>query len=62
MKHAIIAEIPDCDFCPKSKPKKAKYDGQTRFGAWAYMCQKHWEFNGIGKLGMGLGQKLVLNK
>jgi len=42
-----------CDFCDS----KAEYDGKTKFGAWAYMCQTHFNQVGVG-LGTGKGQKL----
>lgn len=42
-----------CDFCGK----EAEYDGKTKFGPWAYMCQQCFARYGIG-LGLGRGQKL----
>ena len=49
--------MPTCDFCHKV----AGYDGQTKMGSWAYMCEEHFEMYGIG-LGIGRGQRLVLRK
>lgn len=43
----------ECDICDR----EADYDGKTKMGAWAYMCQKHFEKLGVG-LGTGRGQKL----
>lgn len=50
--------LPNCGFCHKeNKETLASYDGRTIFGAWANMCQKHFEQYGVG-LGLGSGQKL----
>lgn len=43
-----------CDFCQE----KALYDGATKQGPWAYMCEHHFRIFGVG-LGSGSGQKLV---
>lgn len=32
-------------------------DGKTQFGPWALMTPRSWVVNGIGKLGIGYGQK-----
>lgn len=48
--------IPMCDVCRKTD---AAYDGATKFGPWAYMCESCWQDNGVGKLGTGYGQRLV---
>lgn len=48
-------ELPYCDFCNG----EAKYDGKTKMGAWAYMCEECFKEYGIG-LGYGIGQRLVL--
>jgi len=50
-----VSEYPKCDYCDEP----ARYDARTKSGAWANMCQKHFEIHGIG-LGAGRGQKLVL--
>lgn len=57
MKHdkVKVARIPKCDFCLD----KAKYDGKTKVGPWAYMCKKHFKQFGVG-LGLGKGQELIL--
>ena len=59
-----VATFPDCDFCqqevaPGEWVNKARYDGKTRFGPWANMCERHFRAHGVG-LGTGKGQKLVL--
>lgn len=57
---AETAEMPDCDFCAESgKKRTAQYDGRTKFGPWAYMCDTHFRAHGIG-LGLGKGQRLIL--
>jgi len=48
--------LPDCDFCGKT----AGYDAKTVMGPWAYMCQSCFDLNGAGSLGLGWGQRLVL--
>jgi hypothetical protein len=54
---AMVSILPKCDFCTE----KAKYDGKTIMGPWAYMCLKCFGEYGIG-LGLGLGQELVVQK
>lgn len=58
MKTAKVAEFPRCDVCGK---EAARYDGKTKWGPWAYMCQKCFEKFGVG-WGMGRGQKLELER
>ena len=43
-----------CDFCDRP----AEYDGKTRDGPWAYMCERDFKIHGIG-LGTGMGQRLI---
>lgn len=50
-----LRELPICNLC---NLKKAKYDGKTKIGAWAYMCNTCFKLYGIG-LGTGRGQKLI---
>jgi hypothetical protein len=42
-----------CDFCKRN----AAYDGKTKSGHWANMCEKHFIVHGIG-IGLGRGQLL----
>jgi len=42
--------------------RDAVYDGKTRGGPWAFMCEEHWQTFGCGILGTGYGQKLVLDE
>jgi hypothetical protein len=62
---AVVAVLPDCDICKYDLHKlgvPAAYDGKTNRGPWAYMCEKHFKSDGLGRLGTGIGQKLVLDK
>lgn len=51
---AKVAVLPKCDFCAN----KAGYDGATKMGPWAYMCETCFSIEGRG-LGLGIGQRLV---
>jgi hypothetical protein len=54
---ATVTRIPPCDFCTNS----AVYDTKMRDrSSWAYMCEDHYAVLGIGRLGLGLGQRLIL--
>lgn len=53
MDKATVAVLPKCDFCAQT----AAYDGRTRMGPWAYMCEAHYVQHGVG-LGTGRGQRL----
>lgn len=49
-----------CDFCFEGdKQVQASYDGKTKFGPWANMCEDHFNQYGMA-LGLGLGQKLIV--
>lgn len=50
-----VARLPKCNFCPAD----AHYDGQTRMGRWANMCDDHFNAHGVG-LGTGRGQMLMV--
>jgi len=54
---AYVQELPKCDFCDR----QGLYDGKTRMGPWAYMCEAHFTSHGIG-VGTGVGQKLIPRK
>lgn len=55
---ARVRELPKCDFCKMDGvDKAAKYDGRTKAGRWANMCQEHFDEHGVG-LGLGRGQEL----
>lgn len=54
-----MAKMPRCDLCMDGT--LAAFDGKTKMGPWAYMCEEHWKELGIGQLGTGYGQRLVLD-
>lgn len=59
-----VSSLPDCDICkyvsrPTNKIEPAAYDGKTKDGPWANMCDRHFKSHGVG-LGTGKGQRLVL--
>jgi len=58
-----VLRLPPCDICELEgvPPQLARYDGRTRSGRWAYMCEHHFRSYGIG-LGLGRGQKLVVER
>lgn len=53
LKLVYVSCLPRCDFCSE----QASFDGKTKMGPWANMCQSDFDRYGIG-LGLGLGQKL----
>ena len=61
----IVNELPNCDTCKmQGKSAKAEYDAKTYRGPWAYMCEDCWSVFAAapGKLGTGVGQRLVCRK
>lgn len=61
-----VLRLPPCDICTAENRiviRPADYDGRLKGQtAWAYMCEAHWRSHGIGNLGTGYGQKLVLKE
>lgn len=61
----VVDKLPECDLCKVAPvtdpPNVAAYDGKTRMGPWAYMCEECFKVYGIG-LGLGVGQRLVLRE
>jgi hypothetical protein len=53
---AVVSEFPPCYFCGA----KAKYDAKTIEGPWAFMCPSCFRMHTYGRLGVGVGQRLVL--
>jgi hypothetical protein len=52
-----VRKLPECDLCDAP----ARYDARTvHRGAWAYLCEPCWRLYGVGRLGTGYGQRLVL--
>lgn len=55
-----VARLPNCDFCTsRGETRSARYDGKTKLGPWANMCNKDFNEYGVG-LGTGRGQKLIV--
>ena len=52
----VVAELPQCDFCTG----EAEYDAKTSIGPWANMCEEDFQVYGLGQLGTGIGQKLIV--
>lgn len=51
-------ELPLCDLCQQAE---AHYDSKMLGrSSWAYMCEPCYAAYGIGRLGTGYGQRLVL--
>lgn len=46
----------ECDFCGASN--RTMYDGKTKSGPWATMCETHFKRHGVG-LGTGKGQQYL---
>jgi hypothetical protein len=60
---AYISEAVLCDFCKMVGAQvQAQYDGATVHGPWAYMCEAHFQANGVGSLGTGKGQRLIVGE
>lgn len=59
---AYVTELPSCDIhrTVSDTVVPAGYDGATRFGSWAFMCDGCFLTYGLG-LGIGRGQRLVLD-
>lgn len=61
---AYVASLPECDIHKHElmiEGVPASYDGKTKHGPWAMMCQSCFEQNGIG-LGTGRGQRLIVGE
>jgi len=52
-----VPELPKCDICGEP----AHYDAASLDGRWGYFCQQHFNSHTRGKLGLGVGQKLILD-
>lgn len=53
-----VGEIPPCYFCGSPAAVDAEVNLPER--PWAYMCEIDWTAHGLGVLGLGRGQRLVL--
>lgn len=59
-----VAALPECDIHKYVKGKPgvpAAYDGATKGGPWANMCEECFAVEGVG-LGTGRGQRLLLRE
>jgi hypothetical protein len=56
-----VARLPECDLCPRDHKQPAAYHSRTVFGSWAYLCEAHYVEFGVGQLGTGFGQRLILD-
>lgn len=57
----VVALLPPCDIHRGESDDStvdAAYDGKTRWGPWANMCEDCWNHYGVG-LGLGKGQRLI---
>ena len=66
---AYVPQLPPCDICKMNDGGKtadnelalAAYDSRLNVGGqWAYMCSIHYTLYGLGELGIGKGQRLVV--
>jgi hypothetical protein len=51
-----VKELPKCDVCGQP----ASYDAKSKYGPWGYFCPHHFQSETWGKLGLGLGQRLIV--
>ncbi|WP_430788148.1 DUF4314 domain-containing protein [Actinoplanes sp. G11-F43] len=60
---AYVTELPPCDIhrAMSDTVIPAGFDGSTRLGPWAYMCDGCFKAYGLG-LGVGRGQRLILGR
>lgn len=63
---AHVDKLPYCDLHKaKGQFVVARYDAKTLpmslgRGSWGYLCEEHFQSSTSGKLGMGVGQELVV--
>jgi len=59
-----VSSLPECDICKfvetRLHPERALFDMKTHAGPWANMCHPHACSHGVGRLGTGYGQRLVI--
>jgi hypothetical protein len=60
---SYVTELPSCDIHRHLRGTviPAGYDGATRLGPWAFMCDGCFTAYGVG-LGVGRGQRLILGR
>jgi hypothetical protein len=61
METAYISRAQHCDFCASiGKLEVAQYDAKFAGGIWAFSCENCYLEAGSPALGMGLGQRLII--
>ncbi len=53
-------KLPLCDLCPPVLQSPAAFDAHKSHGVWANMCREHYRAEGSPELGLGRGQRLML--
>jgi hypothetical protein len=64
MTEARVARIPDCDVCKfdlKKSGVPAAYDAKLKMGPWGYVCEEHFQSHTNRELGLGKGQRLIVD-
>lgn len=66
---SIVEKFPECDFCVGvtlsgiKVPSRAFYDGKQKANdMWGFFCKACWKELGIGELGTGKGQRLIVRE
>lgn len=54
---ATVLRRPTCDICADGT--EAFYDAATLVGPWAFLCEVHFRTHTRGRLGLGVGQRLL---
>lgn len=54
-----VSSLPLCDVCERLP---AFYDTKTVHGPWGYLCKVCYQIHGVGRLGVGYGQRLILKE
>ena len=52
----ITDKFPPCDICLEP----AHYDAKSQAGPWGYFCERHFKMYCSGRLGTGIGQRIIL--
>jgi len=60
-----VAKLPNCDVCVhvehRHNPNVAAYDAKLKGGSWGYTCEEHKDWMMYPELGLGKGQRLILD-
>ncbi len=57
-KTVVVDKLPKCEV--RSCSRLARYDARTKTGLWAELCDSHWRSLTHQRLGVGWGQRLVV--